>query len=296
MEGLAAEEGKVRLVEVGHGQLPCAQRLILQFQLAVGGVVAVFAVAQNGTADAGHVGADLMGAAGDQLHLQQGQTAGDGDGLVPGLHFLGTGLLVLHDFHDAAVGVLEQIAAQSGIRRGRTAEGDAEVGLFHFTVLDGCKEQFLGLRGLGNDDKAAGAGVQPVAQRRGVQVVLLVLALLVQVEQGAVQQRVVLRAVHGKTGGLVHNDDLRAVVDHLCRAAGVFPRRAFHTAVRIQNFIQNEQLDLVTGHHAGGKRLLFAVQLDLVLPQGLVQAARGQSGELLGQIVVQPGRGKTLYF
>ena len=135
-----------------------------------------------------------------------------------------------------------------------------------------------------------------MAQRRGVQVVLLVLALLVQVEQGAVQQRVVLRAIHGKTGGLVHNDDLRAVVDHLCRAAGVLPRRAVHTAVRIQNFIQNEQLDLITGHHAGGKGLLFAVQLDLVLPQGLVQAARGQGGKLLGQIVVEPGGGKTLYF
>ena len=130
----------------------------------------------------------------------------------------------------------------------------------------------------------------------GVQVVLLVLALLVQVEQGAVQQGVVLRTIHGKTGGLVHNDDLRAVVDHLCRAAGVLPRRAVHTAVRIQNFIQNEQLDLVTGHHAGGKRLLFAVQLDLVLPQGLVQAARVQCRVLLHQVVVQPGGGKTFYF
>ena len=48
VEGLAAEEGKVRLVEVGHGKFPCAQGLILEFQLAVGGVVAVFAVAQNG--------------------------------------------------------------------------------------------------------------------------------------------------------------------------------------------------------------------------------------------------------
>ena len=67
VEGLAAEEGKVRLVEVGHSQFPCAQGLILEFQLAIGGVVAVFAVAQNGTADAGHVGADLVGAAGDQL-------------------------------------------------------------------------------------------------------------------------------------------------------------------------------------------------------------------------------------
>ena len=135
-----------------------------------------------------------------------------------------------------------------------------------------------------------------MAQRRGVQVVLLVLALLVQVEQGAVQQGIILRTIHGKTGGLVHNDDLRAVIHHLCRAAGILPRRAVHTAVRIQNFIQNEQLDLITGHHAGGKRLLFAVQLDLVLPQGLVQAARVQCRVLLHQVVVQPGWGQDIYF
>ena len=53
---------------------------------------------------------------------------------------------------------------------------------------------------------------------------------------------------------------------------------------------------LVACHHAGGKRLLFAVQLDLVLPQRLVQAPGGQGGVLLGQIIVQPGGGKTLYF
>ena len=39
-EGLAAEELEIRLVEVGHGEFPCAQGLILEFQLAVGGVVA----------------------------------------------------------------------------------------------------------------------------------------------------------------------------------------------------------------------------------------------------------------
>ena len=75
----------------------------------------------------------------------------------------------------------------------------------HLAVLDGRKEQLLSLRGLGNDHKAAGAGVQPVAQGGGVQVVLLVLALLVQVQQCTVQQGVVLRAVHRNTGGLVHD-------------------------------------------------------------------------------------------
>ena len=66
MEGLAAEELEIGLVEVGHGQLPRTEGLILELQFAVGGVVAVLAVAQDGAADAGHVGADLVGAAGDE--------------------------------------------------------------------------------------------------------------------------------------------------------------------------------------------------------------------------------------
>ncbi len=60
-EGLAAEEGKIR---------------------PVGAVVAILAVAQDGAADAGHVGTDLVGAAGDELYFEQGQTAGNGNGLV----------------------------------------------------------------------------------------------------------------------------------------------------------------------------------------------------------------------
>ena len=48
MERFAAEELEIRLVEVGHGEFPCAQGLILELQLAVGGVVAVFAVARMG--------------------------------------------------------------------------------------------------------------------------------------------------------------------------------------------------------------------------------------------------------
>jgi len=135
-----------------------------------------------------------------------------------------------------------------------------------------------------------------VAEGRGVQIVLLVLTLLVEVEQSTVEQGVVLGAVHGKACGLVHHQDLRAVVDDLCRAAGVLPRRAFHPLVGIQHLIQDEQLDLVACHHAGGKGLFFAVQLDLVLPQSLVQAAWVQCRELLHQIVVQPGGGQTFYF
>ena len=237
-----------------------------------------------------------MGAAGDEPDFEQGQTAGDGDGLILGLHVLGTGLLVLHDLDDAAVGVLEQVAAEGAVRRHGAAEGDAEIGLFDLAVLDDLQKQLLRLRRLCEDDQTAGAGIQPVAEGGGVEVVLLILALLVEVEQRAVEQGVVLRAVHGQTGGLVHHQDLRAVVDDLRRAAGVLPGRAFHPLVGVQHLVQNEQLDLVACHHTGGKRLLFAVQLDLVLAQGFVQAARIQRRELLHQIIVEPGGGKTFYF
>ena len=135
-----------------------------------------------------------------------------------------------------------------------------------------------------------------MAQSGGVQAVLLVFPLLVQVEQRAVQQGVVLRAVHGQTGGLVHDQDLWAVVHHLGRAAGIFPCRALHALVGVQHLVQNEQLDLIACHHAGGKGLLFAVELDLVLAQGLVQAAQVQRRVLLGQIIVKPCGGKTFYF
>ena len=55
VEGLAAEELEIGLVEVGHGQLPRTEGLIFELQFAVGGVVAVLAVAEDGTADACHV-------------------------------------------------------------------------------------------------------------------------------------------------------------------------------------------------------------------------------------------------
>ena len=58
VEGLAAEKLEIGLVEVGHGQLPRAEGLIFELQFAVGGVVAVLAVAEDGAADACHVGAD----------------------------------------------------------------------------------------------------------------------------------------------------------------------------------------------------------------------------------------------
>ena len=79
-----------------------------------------------------------------------------------------------------------------------------------------------------------------MAEGGGVDVVLLILALLAEVEQSAVEQGVVVRAVHSEAGGLVDDEDLRAVVDHLCRAAGVLPRWAFHPSVGVQHIVEDE--------------------------------------------------------
>ena len=69
-ESLAGEVGEVGGGKAGEDQLPGTEGLILELELPVGGVVAVFAVAQDGAADACHVGADLMGAAGDEPDLE----------------------------------------------------------------------------------------------------------------------------------------------------------------------------------------------------------------------------------
>ena len=135
-----------------------------------------------------------------------------------------------------------------------------------------------------------------MAEGRGVEAVLLVFPLLVEIEQGTVEQGVVLRAIHRKAGGFVDDEDLRAVIHHLRGAAGVLPGGTFHPLVGVQHFVQNKELDLIARHDAGGEGLLFAVEFDLVFAQGLVQAARVQRRELLHQIIVQPGGGKTFHF
>ena len=60
-EGLAGEVSEVGGGEAGEDQLPGAEGLIFQLQLPVGAVVAVLAVAQDGAADAGHVGTESGG-------------------------------------------------------------------------------------------------------------------------------------------------------------------------------------------------------------------------------------------
>ena len=51
-EGLAGKVGEVGGGEAGEDQLPGAESLIFQLKLPVGSVVAVFAVAKDGAADA----------------------------------------------------------------------------------------------------------------------------------------------------------------------------------------------------------------------------------------------------
>ena len=64
----------------GEGQLVGIQRLIAPVEALV--QLAVLAVPQQGVAGGGELGADLVGATGEQLTLHQGQPPGGAEGLI----------------------------------------------------------------------------------------------------------------------------------------------------------------------------------------------------------------------
>lgn len=93
---------------IGEAQLPRAERLVLEPQLTVGGVVAVLAVAQNRAADVRQMRADLVGAPRDQLDLQFRQPPADRQRFVPGNDFLCAARRAVGNVDDPALGVLKR--------------------------------------------------------------------------------------------------------------------------------------------------------------------------------------------
>ncbi len=89
----------------------------------------------------GQVGADLVGAAGHKLNLQQRQTAADSQRFVAGDDLLRAAGSRVGDAHNAALGVLQKVVAQQGGGRIRAAEGHAEIPLFNVPRLDGGRQK-----------------------------------------------------------------------------------------------------------------------------------------------------------
>ena len=80
-------------------------------------------------------------------------------------------------------------------------------------------------------------------------------------------QRVGVAAVHRQAGRLVGNDDV-VILIHKHGGGG---------GAAFQLVVTQKQADGIAVLHPGGKRLLFAVQLDLILPQGLVQPTQAST-------------------
>ena len=88
-----------------ESQFPRAKGLVFQPQFAVGGIVAVLAVAQNRAADVCQVCADLMRAPGHKLHFQQSQPPADGQRFIAGNNLFRTARRRVGNAHNAALGV-----------------------------------------------------------------------------------------------------------------------------------------------------------------------------------------------
>ena len=285
--------GKARVGDRGReGELPGAQGLVFQAQLPVGGVVAVFAVPQDRAADAGQMGADLMGAPGDQVHLQQGKAAADRHRLVRGndLPCARPGRGIHAD--QPLFGILAKIIPEGGRRRLGPPEGDAEIGLAQAAFPDQSGQEPLGLGVFGQQHKAAGAGVQPVA-KAGIPVRRQP-AFLIQPAHHPVAKGVGAVAVHRHAGRLVGDQQVIGLIDKVGRGAGREKLRPGRGG-QAQLLIGEEQTDGIPVLHPGGKRLLFSVEFDLIFPQRLVEPPETEGGELLLQILVQPDGQQAFY-
>ena len=89
----------------GEGEAVGVQRLVVPVKALV--QFAVFPVSQQGMSGVGELGPDLVGPAGDQLALHQGQPIGAGQGPVVGLAGFGAGLGGIGDEHPVLFGIFK---------------------------------------------------------------------------------------------------------------------------------------------------------------------------------------------
>ncbi len=120
-------------------------------------------------------------------------------------------------------------------------------------------------------------------------------SLVVKVQHDPGDQAVVFFIpIYRKAGGLVGNEQELILIDHLCREGAAQKSGALRVH-QAQLGIRDEKPDHIAGLYPGGKGLLFAVQLDLVFPQGLVQPAHRKHRVLFHQIFIQPDGQKAVY-
>ena len=160
------------------------------------------------------------------------------------------------------------------------AHGDGVVFLFEQIRADDLIHIPQGGVALGRDDQTLGAAVQPVADA-GLEAVLavgVVLALLREVlGEGVHQIRVAgAVAVAEQVGGLVEHGDVLVLVDdcHLGLFFGGF--RCGLRSFRREELVVDVKFDEVAGLDAVFGSAFFAVDLDALIAEALVQQTRGK--------------------
>ena len=184
---------------------------------AVGPAVAVLAVSQQGTAQVGHGGPDLVGAARQQLDLQQGQLPPGLQGPVAGDGGFPAGHRPVIDRHLLFLLVLQQEAGHLPLRGTGAAQGDAQVPLVDLPVPDFFVDDAQGLGVFGGNDDAAGVPVDAVAQGRGEGVLPsgVPLPLLIQIRLDVVDEGVDLLRLVGvdhQAGPLVQQQQILVLI------------------------------------------------------------------------------------
>ena len=117
---------------------------------------------------------------------------------------------------------------------------------------------------------------------------------LIQAAQYAVQHGVRFVAIHRDTRGLVGHDQIIVFINKFRRGACLQKLRPL-LGGQSKLVVQQVNADHIAVLHTGGKGLLFAVQLNFVFPQRLVQPPQPQGRELLHQVFVQPHGQKAFY-
>ena len=260
-----------------EGQLVGIEQLAAFTEGAVAVAAAVLAVAEQGTADGRHVGADLVGAAGEQRALDERQLLCRGERAVDGFRGLGARNRTVVERDLLALFIAAQEVFDAAARRLGSAEHHADVFLFQLVLLDLVVQDAQRLGGFRGDDDAAGVAVNAVAERRSERsrVLRVPRARLIEIRLNVGDERVgvaLFVRVHDHARRLVCEQDILVLVDdgearRLDAAERLFLAHGFEV------FVVDVELEQVAlGELARGLGAL-AVELDALEAQVLVHHA-----------------------
>ena len=242
-------------------------------------------------AGGGELGADLMGAAGDELTLHQGQAVADLQGLVEGDGSPPAGHRRLVDGDLVLALVLGEEALQLALRRVHAAVDGTQVVLFDLPVLDFLVHDAQGLGGLGGDDDAAGVPVDAVAQGGGEGVFLPGVPLLFLIKVGldvgdeGVDVLPLVR-VDQQAGALVHQEDVLVLIDDVQLGLEDGEEGVLRGG-GVEELIVDVELEHIAHRQAGVPLGALSVELHPLEADVFLGQGSGEEGQGLAQPAVQ---------